>query len=103
MANKKYVCFVLDGREICRYDLANEAEGERANTIALLAYEHDVEPEKIKVFTGDANEIVQKRKEWVDECPLGGDITDDCADCPYAGDYHYQDGECVRRNSALAV
>lgn len=31
------------------------------------------------------------------ECPLGGDETDDCADCPYAGDYHFVDGECARR------
>jgi hypothetical protein len=31
------------------------------------------------------------------ECPLGGDETDDCADCPYAGDYHFVNGECVRR------
>ena len=33
----------------------------------------------------------------IDECPLGGDITDDCADCFYAGDYHFVDGECIRR------
>ena len=32
-----------------------------------------------------------------DECPLGGDISNDCADCAYACDYHYVDGECVRR------
>ena len=31
------------------------------------------------------------------ECPLGGDEADDCADCPYAGDYHFVNGECVRR------
>lgn len=31
-------------------------------------------------------------------CPLGGDETNDCADCPYAGDYHFVDGECVRRD-----
>lgn len=31
------------------------------------------------------------------ECPLGGDETDDCADCPYSGDYHFVNGECVRR------
>lgn len=30
-------------------------------------------------------------------CPLGGDVTNDCEDCAYAGDYHYEDGECVRR------
>lgn len=31
------------------------------------------------------------------ECPLGGDISNDCADCAYACDYHFVDGECVRR------
>ena len=35
--------------------------------------------------------------EMADLCPLGGDINDDCADCCYAGEYHYVDGECVRR------
>lgn len=32
-----------------------------------------------------------------DECPLGGDISDDCAGCAYAPDYHYVNGECIRR------
>jgi hypothetical protein len=31
------------------------------------------------------------------KCPLGGDETDDCADCAYAGDYHFVNGECIRR------
>ena len=31
-------------------------------------------------------------------CPLGGDETNDCADCAYAGDYHFVDGNCVRRD-----
>lgn len=31
------------------------------------------------------------------ECPLGGDETNDCADCAYAGDYHFVNGECVAR------
>ena len=31
------------------------------------------------------------------KCPLGGDETDDCADCAYSIDYHFVDGECVRR------
>lgn len=30
-------------------------------------------------------------------CPLGGDLSDDCADCAYASDYHFVDGECVKR------
>lgn len=32
------------------------------------------------------------------ECPLGGDISNDCADCAYTCDYHFVDGECVRRS-----
>ena len=31
-------------------------------------------------------------------CPLGGSLINDCADCVYAGDYHFVDGECVRRD-----
>lgn len=33
-----------------------------------------------------------------DPCPLDGDTANDCADCAYSGDYHYQDGECVLRD-----
>lgn len=32
-----------------------------------------------------------------DDCPLSGDITNDCADCAYSCDYHYVNGECIRR------
>ena len=35
------------------------------------------------------------------DCPLGGDITDDCADCAYSCDYHYENGECVRRGGYI--
>ena len=31
------------------------------------------------------------------QCPLGGDEADDCADCVYSCDYHFVNGECVRR------
>lgn len=31
------------------------------------------------------------------ECPLGGDQSNDCADCPYSDDYHLVNGECVAR------
>lgn len=35
------------------------------------------------------------------ECPLGGDIENDCADCAYAGDYHYdyEKRDCVLRDA----
>ena len=31
------------------------------------------------------------------ECPLGGDETNDCEGCAYGCDYHFVNGECVRR------
>jgi hypothetical protein len=34
----------------------------------------------------------------MNDCPLGGDIENDCADCVYSGDYRFQDGECVERD-----
>lgn len=45
-------------------------------------------------------EIAEKRicESIAELCPLGGDITDDCADCPYSCDYHYENCECVRRD-----
>ncbi len=32
-------------------------------------------------------------------CPLKGDESNDCADCIYSGDYHFdkETGECERR------
>lgn len=35
------------------------------------------------------------------KCPLGGNIENDCADCAYAGDYHYDYAkqDCVLRDS----
>lgn len=35
---------------------------------------------------------------YEDICPFGGDITNDCTDCAYSGDYHFVNGECVERN-----
>ena len=31
-------------------------------------------------------------------CPNGGDESDDCEGCAYSVDYHFVNGECVRRN-----
>ena len=33
------------------------------------------------------------------QCPLDGDVTNDCADCVYSADFHFdpETGECVRR------
>jgi stage V sporulation protein G len=37
------------------------------------------------------------------ECPLNGDITDDCKDCACSGDYHYVNGECIERRNMLEI
>ena len=37
----------------------------------------------------------EKRDKFL-ECPLGGDETNDCADCIYSVDYHFVDGNCVK-------
>ena len=37
----------------------------------------------------------------IDECPLGGDITNNCADCIYSDDYEYKNGECIRRSEQV--
>lgn len=44
------------------------------------------------------NEFTEKLDEDFEcQCPLGGDETNDCADCSYSGDYHFVDGECVAK------
>lgn len=60
----------------------------------------------IDTDTGDENELYSEIKNLWDllddavgdpKCPLGGDETNDCADCVDACDYHFVNGECVRR------
>lgn len=34
------------------------------------------------------------------KCPFGGDTANDCKDCVYAHDYHFVNGECVRRKGS---
>ena len=60
-----------------------------------------------KMLTGNTYDEVEdfvKHSSSVDEifdnqhkCLFGGDETNDCADCAYSGDYHFVNGECVRR------
>jgi hypothetical protein len=50
----------------------------------------------------DESEIVRDLTEDavnrdIEDCPFGGDISDDCADCAYGEDYHYSDSECKER------
>ena len=45
----------------------------------------------------DLNIELEDSQDGECQCPFDGDITDDCADCAYSCDYHFVDGECVRR------
>jgi len=67
-----------------KYGLKNTAS-------PAILYNYLSEAEIEKIF--DATE----EKSAANECPLGGDITNDCADCVYSVDYCYSDGECIRR------
>lgn len=44
---KVYVIFSLDDRELLRYSLQGEADGERQATAELLAYENGVDVSEI--------------------------------------------------------
>lgn len=55
-----------------------------------------------KIFKQKKKELKQKETAVETEkknnhCPLSGDESNDCADCAYSEDYHFVDGECVRR------
>ena len=63
----------------------SEAEGTLSDLAYQIEYEFDVDGVR----------------SYDDDCPLGGDITDDCADCAYSCDYHYANGECVRREEYI--
>lgn len=45
---KMWVVFFYENRELLRYTLRGEAEGEREETIKLLAYENGIPEEEIK-------------------------------------------------------
>lgn len=36
-----------------------------------------------------------------ENCPFGGDVANDCADCAYYCDYHYVNGECREREEYI--
>lgn len=45
---KVWVVFVYKGIELLRYTLRGEGEGEREETISLLAYENGIQEEEIE-------------------------------------------------------
>lgn len=45
--NKTWVIFFWQDRELLRYSLIGEMEGEREETINLLAYENEIPAEEI--------------------------------------------------------
>lgn len=50
MVNYYDIIFVLNGRELVRYDYENEFAGERTSTRESLAYENGVDINDIKIF-----------------------------------------------------
>lgn len=47
------------------------------------------------------NHFIQKFHKYNKyKCPLGGDRSRDCAGCVYSIDYHFVNGECVRREES---
>ena len=58
-----------------------------------IGYTPEEIQEELKIAEFDDDDTIDD-----DDCPLGGDIANDCADCAYACDYHFVDGECVRRS-----
>jgi hypothetical protein len=70
------------------------------NNMTLLEYsilEYEREQEEMR-----RNRSVEKFG-MVEDCPNNGDIENDCADCAYSAEYHYQNGECVRREETQEV
>lgn len=75
--------------------------------IYLRDLKESVQNEYVKLAGTDGNyevvpiatvELPDEEEEYYEHnCPFGGDWADDCADCFYSGDYHYVDGDCLRR------
>lgn len=57
--------------------------------------EEGYEPETDRIICPSCKNSITETQ--VDDCPLGGDTTNDCAGCIYASDYHFVNGECIRR------
>lgn len=49
--------FEIDGKEVCSYTLLGEGKGEEAATIDLLAAEHGISPDGIKVYIVERQEV----------------------------------------------
>ena len=51
-------------------------------------------------FLIEDNKIIEEFNQEIEyTCPLGGDLSNDCADCVYSGDYHFDEDleKCVGR------
>lgn len=49
------------------------------------------------IYHSPLRKSIREEDTQSDDCPLGGDIENDCADCIYSCEYHYCNGECVLR------
>ena len=43
--------------------------------------------------------VVAKPCRYCEECEFGGDIKNDCDGCAYSIEYHYFNGECIKRGT----
>ena len=78
-----------------------DIKGEKHNLIALAKALREAEVEG--TLSDLAYQIeyefdIDGARSENEECPLGGDITDDWSGCAYSCDYHYKNGECVKRD-----
>ena len=78
----EYACgeYFVTGRDGCRF-------------CGAFSEMHSLKNAEIKAW----NEAADAESQF--KCPLGRDETDDCADCAYSADYHFVNGECVRRQT----
>lgn len=86
----------MDNRDRMIEEMSNWTPEEVATTFAKWISE-DEAGEVCDAYGIERNE--NDEEEYEDDllCPLGGDETDDCDGCAYSLDYHFVDGECVRR------
>lgn len=78
----EYACgeYFIAGEESCRF-CGNFTEMHSSPTQEIFVW----------------NEAAKEERKF--ECPLGGDETNDCEGCFYSGDYHFVEGECIRRST----
>lgn len=89
------------GLELWNYPL-NEIDHIVTNKLNVVLvdcshFEDDILVTELRWFEVPSDMAIDT-EELDETCELGGDITNDCADCAYSCDYHWLDGHCVLRD-----